>query len=302
MKPLRIFFLLAALVAVSEPPHADSAPCNCSGGVCPVPASSPVFVPVKVERDPPCGKTRCDCGCKEDDPCRCATWKQLDDSPEYALLRGGKQIGSCNVATGVYRPYTDGVWGEKTTPPIPFPREVVTSDVFGVDSDKLGGRDRCTINGKPCSKREALQAIEAGIPDESGKIRLTVIGPDAARKQVVADIANHPSLAGEKGKCLVQSYEPTHWAVARAGFKTDGSPTIYLQKADGTVLHRQDKYEGPEKLAEAIRKADPLYKPEKDPNLLDRLGLGMSWPKSLPSPLVCGLIAVGLWFILKKRS
>jgi hypothetical protein len=34
----------------------------------------------------------------------------------------------------------------------------------------------------------------------------------------------------------------------------------------GKVLYRTDEYPGPEKLAEAVRKADPKYDPSKDPN------------------------------------
>jgi hypothetical protein len=39
------------------------------------------------------------------------------------------------------------------------------------------------------------------------------------------------------------------------------------QAPDGAAKHRQDDYRGPEKLAEAIRRADPNYRPERDPDL-----------------------------------
>ncbi len=124
------------------------------------------------------------------------------------------------------------------------------------------------LNGKEVSKAEILQAIgKPPLPNDSQWLCLTVIGPEAARKQVVNDLASASALAAWKDKIKVQDYPPDHWAVRDAGFQCDGNPTLYCQAPDGKVLHRQDDYRGPEALAEVLRRADPAYRPEKDPDL-----------------------------------
>lgn len=98
-------------------------------------------------------------------------------------------------------------------------------------------------------------------------------------------------LAPWKERIKVQDYPPDHWAVRDAGFVTSGNPTIYCQAADGTVLHRQDEYRGPDALAEVLRKADPTYRPEKDPDLNKSLSNLPPWPC-----VCCGIL---LFLLLK---
>jgi hypothetical protein len=68
----------------------------------------------------------------------------------------------------------------------------------------------------------------------------------------------------------LQSYLPEDWAVKNVGFDVSGSPRIIVQEApnakgSGRVLHSQADYaDGPEGLANALRKADPNYDPSKD--------------------------------------
>lgn len=140
---------------------------------------------------------------------------------------------------------------------------------FGVDMSKLGGKDKPKyhLNGNPVSREAAVDAIENGIPDDSGKLRLTAIGGKSETEQVAKDITG-PEFADLKDRLVFKAYEPSHWAVAQSGFVTTGKPTIYLQAPDGKVIHRQDDYaDGAPGLVKAIRKADPNYKPEKDRDL-----------------------------------
>jgi len=116
-------------------------------------------------------------------------------------------------------------------------------------------------------------------------------------------VAKHPSLAAWKDKIVASWYPPDHWAIARQGFQTGGQPTIYIQKPDGVVLHRQDDYQGgAEALAEVLRKLDPNYQPEKD---RDRRKVDLSgWllpriPWSVPAVL---LGAAVLLVILRRKS
>ena len=151
----------------------------------------------------------------------------------------------------------------------------------GVDVSQLRkGGSYYTINDKKGHREvdaaEALSAIEGGsIPDDAKNVRITVIGGDAARAKVVNDFKTNPSLAwlecaAGSGKCVLNSYPPTHWRIKDGGFKTPDAPdgvVIYAQQADGKVLWRQDSYEGgAETLARALRDKVPGYDPNKDPS------------------------------------
>lgn len=228
-----------------------------------------------------------------------ADWKT---SGIACLYRGRAYVGTYNYFTGLYTPaagqpyHPEGwpVW-EKKTPAKCACNKGCRCDA-GLCQCKSGYlcSDDCTCAGektaaprqdfgclwepnskkservfltdqhgtRELSKAQAREAIQNGVPDDRHKLRLTVIGTEVERKRVLAD------LAPWQDKLLVQAYEPTHWAVRDAGFSTKGSPTIYVQGPDGTVLHRQDDYnDGAAGLATAIRKADPNYRPEKDPDL-----------------------------------
>lgn len=164
---------------------------------------------------------------------------------------------------------------------------------FGVEFDKIDKSPKYTRNGKEVTKRQAIEAV-GKVNDDTGKLRLTVIGPDADRKAVLADIAKAPW----RDSVLVQDYPPDHWTM-RVGFVTTGKPTIYVQTADGKVKHRQDDYAGGiDRLTEAVRKADPNYKPDADPDLTKNPLIPANLPKWLP--WAAG--AVGLYLLLRKRD
>jgi hypothetical protein len=153
-----------------------------------------------------------------------------------------------------------------------------------------------------CRRRNNFEtpAALAGpiLKDDSDRLHLTIIGSSQLRQKVLDDLRRHDSLREFAGRCHVHNFPPDHWAVVKTGFVTTGSPTIYLQSANGRVLHRQDNYAGPDNLAEALRRADPNYQPDKDPNWnsLNRL----DW-KRLPAwAWVC--LALFLFLALRRRS
>jgi hypothetical protein len=222
-------------------------------------------------------------------------WRQDARWPGWWLLyQGGGLKGAYSPAAKEWQDYGPSGWGAKFQLQAAAPAKAQGCGCrpecdCGPGCDCLGGGrclheclpnygvnvrelvrqadgDAYLLNGRPASRASAFLALAGGqLADDAHKLRLTVIGPDAERKQVLADLAAAPALAEWRDKLLVQGYEPTHWATAQCGFKTDGKPTIYLQAPDGKVLHRQDDYRGgAEALAGAIRKADPDYKPEKD--------------------------------------
>lgn len=189
----------------------------------------------------------------------------------YHLYHGQNIKGAYHPEEGFRTWLGFGKWGEPTTSPVnepvPFVGKKKDWMTHGVDETQLNKGDPAyKLNGQPISKEDAYKAVQKGtLSDDSKKCRLVVIGP--GREQVIKDCASG-ELSGLLRDCIVHDYAPDHWHVARAGFVTSGKPTIYFQAADGTVLHRQDDYEGgAAALAEAIRKADPNYKPTADPDL-----------------------------------
>jgi hypothetical protein len=147
-----------------------------------------------------------------------------------------------------------------------------------------------------------MDAVGKTLPDDSKLLRLTVISADEGkRKAVLSDLLTHPALSPLKPQLVVQTYAPSHWAVKDAGFTLAGDCVIYLQRPDGKVLHRQDEYRGPEKLAEAIRKADPSYDPKKDQDLNKVIPLPFGLDKIPPSYLLLGGGAALAYLLWRKK-
>jgi hypothetical protein len=205
-------------------------------------------------------------------PCSSVEWTQVSsDKTQIALIVNGKQVGNYHTDLNEYHPYdpvTDTFKGGENTPPHPLPEnfqprkpEIMN---FGVDRSHIG-KERYVINGLNATEAEALQALaDKSLPNDKHLLRLTIIGPADLRKKVRSDLENNPLLTCFSDKYLIQDYDPSNWAV-KAGFYTEGSPTIYLQSPTGKVLHRQDDYEdGAAGLATALRKADPNYTPAQD--------------------------------------
>ena len=133
---------------------------------------------------------------------------------------------------------------------------------FGVELSRISKNEHLSCNGQPVAQQPL-----PSVPDDSGKLHLTIIGTENERHAVLHDLERSPELAEFKDRFLVQDYAPDHWAVALCGFFTAGHPTIYLQLPSGKVLHRQDDYDGPKPLADALRRAAADYQSNQDPDL-----------------------------------
>ncbi len=209
-------------------------------------------------------------------------WKKIPDEPDKrALFYEGRRIGVYDGDRLTYNEVSPRgrVGAEKSCPCEP-PKSLFEDRNFGVITAKIGEGPRYRCRDKASMSRADAHAMAAGLPDDSKKPFLTVIGTVNERNQVVQDV-----LASDfKDTIRLQSYDPTDWAIARSGFKTDGHPTIYFQDAVGKVLHRQDDYTGGIKdLRSAIRKVDPNYKPDADkdkrkPDLLPFSFAVIPWP------------------------
>ncbi|MFQ3593130.1 MAG: hypothetical protein SNJ82_08070 [Gemmataceae bacterium] len=178
---------------------------------------------------------------------------------------------------------------------------------FGVEESRIQGRTRYHLAGREVPRAEALKAIAGPHWPDVNRWRVSVIGE--GRAAVLQDFASHAALAAWRDRCLVRGYEPSHWHLA-PGFVTAGKPTIYVQAADGVVLHRQDDYSGgAEALAAALaaideatqlRKPRPDYKPEADPDRRRRL---LPWSLGrLPWSLYVGAAAVVVVLLLVWRK
>lgn len=170
----------------------------------------------------------------------------------------------------------------------------------GVEWDKVQDeRARIMMGKREISRAEAMRLVEGDVPDDGGKLRLTIIGPEADRKKVLAAL-DQPPLSEFKSRFVIQAYDPSDWAVKNYGFVTSGKPTIYVQMPSGKVLHRQDTYTTAEELAAAIRKADPGYDPKKDPDARKPALPGMPDLSQIPVPVWIGGALVLLMIFGKK--
>lgn len=139
----------------------------------------------------------------------------------------------------------------------------------GVQSDKIRQEPTYELCGRRVSRSAALQAVAAGgLIDDRNKSFLTIVGDESLRSRVVADLNLAPELRGWKDRLHVHAYPPDHWAVRQIGLAPgitfQGPPTEGSNKAP--VAWRFRSYQGPLALAEALRKSDPEYRSDTDPD------------------------------------
>lgn len=139
---------------------------------------------------------------------------------------------------------------------------------YGLEPDKIGK----AANTYTATSDKAKQFVREarGEAEPGQKYHLTVIGSDDMRAQVLNDVANSPALAPMKADLLVQDYKPGEWAVDPSlGFREGILVQTAKSKDDptgGKVIYRAKNYaEGAPGIAEALRKANPNYQPDKDP-------------------------------------
>lgn len=140
----------------------------------------------------------------------------------------------------------------------------------GVRRDLFEQGNRYYCNSRACSRSEAFQRLsEASLVDDTGKAFLTIVGDEAMRKQVLADIDSSSALREFKGKLHVNAYAPDDWHVKQIGLQPGITYQTALKDQEHNVVpveFRFRAYAGDAALAEAIRKVDPKYQPDKDPD------------------------------------
>jgi hypothetical protein len=227
-------------------------------------------------------------------------WRPFADEPaQVALWLDGVQVGAYHLVEDYFRPLDPWTrqWGPRCQPPVPPPARN-----FGLVPARIQAGEHFYLNGREVSRADAHRVLggnDPRIPDDSGRWHLTVIGAPADREPLLHDLKTHPALRPWQDHLVVQGYDPEHWAVTRQGFRAGGRPTVYVQAPDGAVLHHQDDYSGgAEALAEALRRIDPNYRPDRDPDRR-RPGLLPHIPWSIPAAALA--VAVVL-FVYRRKS
>jgi hypothetical protein len=120
------------------------------------------------------------------------------------------------------------------------------------------------------------------------EVYLAIIGSKRDRERVKADLARDPSFSALArdmgGRLAVEAYDPTNPLVADVGLVGSGRPDIVVLDAGGKEIARFPENPGSGPIAEAVRKADPSYRPgggQSQPSG----GTGIGW-------LLIGAVAV----------
>jgi hypothetical protein len=222
-------------------------------------------------------------------------WRPSDPG-RYYLFKNDVQIGGYDIWFDYYRAYDARAqtWGPKEDkPPIPPPNKHTAAsrerqrpenvENYGVDYSEFPSGEACTINGRKTTKDHAKRLIEGKgdhLADDSRKLRLTIFGSETERDAVVLGLT-----PAQKDALSIQAYPPDHWIVGQRRFKIGAQPTIYLESPAGTVLHRQEGWDGPESLAKVLERADPNYDPSKDPDLRKPKPQSTPTPDVTPAPV-----------------
>jgi hypothetical protein len=255
----------------------------------PIPINAPRSTDVISQRVCPPG------GCPLPNDSSPLAWRPDLAHPGYFyLFRGDRQVGAWHPNELGYRELRgDGSWASAALP-MPLP---IAGSNFGLDVAKVSSESRYRRNGREITRGEAFAAV-AKLVDDSRHRRLTIVGDEAFRAQVRGDLARDERLRAWTTQLLVQDYPPDHWAVAGVGM----APGVTLQgppDADGKapVLCRMSQYAGPDDLVGALRRADPEYRPDRDPEPNAPVE-----PRSFPAVAWILIGATILLFLLPRKA
>jgi hypothetical protein len=274
MKRYLPLFALAVLLALC----ADARPSWGAGGCAPGSlggwSAAPVFLPPAAPaflRPPAPGPEEMEAAvervlARRADKARAAKLKAGAESECVSSCGCGRCDGECPCRSGA------GRCGDGCACVVPGAGPVLISENFGLDRKRMDDGDRPKYRrfGKggvrEITADEAHRLLEKGLPDDQGKRFVTVIGPPDSLK-AFSTLWATPAFAAHRDKVLLQLLPPDDWDVKRKGFVGTGSPTVYVQAPDGTVLHRQDALGDGVGLSKALLRTAPDYDPAKDPDL-----------------------------------
>lgn len=225
-------------------------------------------------------------------------WRYFPDTDEEVALMvwtgyGWHQAGAYNYDEDYYQAITGTGWGDRCRPPLtpPARRGVPRRRNFGMDYRPRRGAEAKYIDqdGRELSRQQAVDAVKgkrppkqqpqkreesrligAPVPDDSQKLKATVIDQDKDRRERIKAALQGTGAA-------VQAYDPQgpdvlSWAVKRYGYALE-SPQVYVQGPGGKVYSRTPREATAQELtaavakAEAMRVQNPQYDASKDPDL-----------------------------------
>lgn len=262
-------------------------------------------------------------------------WQQIEGNPDqWALMDlsrpfNSRQVGVYVLSKDEYSPLIEEHWGIPEEPPalagLP-PGCQHKALPTGVISSRITKGDHVYHNGEEISKEQALALLagkaayevskksvgaegDSRIPDDTKKIRVSVIGSEVACKEPLELAKKYPGL-------LVVDYRPDDWMIKRQGFVVLADPTIYIQEPGekGKVVRRLDGWLGAEKFTEVLQEItsisqqaerrvapNPDYDPNKDEGWYKRIIIpaleGFPW---IPAATVGSFVVFALWSRRKK--
>lgn len=180
---------------------------------------------------------------------------------------------------------------------------------FGLGKPEQLEKGKRILNGREVSREELFEAVAKGnkLPDDADQPFVTAIGDEGLTRKFLQDMESHPVLSKYKGKVRTNAFSPEDWQVKGMGFV---APSVYCQDASGKVLHRQDGYDDPMKLGQAIEKiVQANREPNKDYN--SKADPDLTKPAiKLPASLqdvpgyvwACGAVLAYVLFTKKKEN
>lgn len=201
---------------------------------------------------------------------------------EVYLYQGNVQVGGYSFESGFYLPLVNGKWGKPCQAPIRPPLEGLDgkkeANLFGVLADQVSREERYECTHGECSREHVMAMLAEGLTDDSKQGRVTVIDGDRERrKKIAADWSSAPSLDKARSTWQFQAYDPASpvtremlrpFRLEQSSDLGKGLPVVFAQAPAnaagvGPVLGQWNSYQGADALAEALRKVDPNFDPNK---------------------------------------
>lgn len=155
------------------------------------------------------------------------------------LYYGDRLVGMWDHETRKYRAMFYDQWGPECEPPIPPrnpPAELIKrGENFGVDIDKLKAKSY-SISGVPSTREQVIEAIDADIPDDAKKPRVTVMGAQKAREAMVLALREMFTRNKLDDKVLLGSGAADDVILKRRGFVCPCELITYVQDPSGKQL------------------------------------------------------------------
>lgn len=163
------------------------------------------------------------------------------------LYAGPALVGRFNQETRAYQAWGVNGWEAPSVPPIPVldpPAELIKAGPnFGVDLDKRNGQVPYSISGQAASREQVFAAMEADVPDDGTKARITIQGPQAGREPALRSIKEWVDKNGLAPRVLLWSGPEDDAILNRQGYKgKPGVVTVFVTDPTGKQLGRLENF------------------------------------------------------------